>query len=377
MLLHNFTETWVNWAHRHHGITRNQAHGSPGNILDLYAAADIPESEGTGTDSNKSPPSDDFMLLKFASSAAHVYDKPFTSNETFTWLNEHFSGPLSQCKPVLDRVFLSGVNHVFFHGTTYSPQDIPFPGWLFYASTDFVPDNSWWPHLTGMNEYITRCQSILQSGKPDNELILYWPAYDIWSNPEATDFQLLINKLDWLQPTEFYKTAKLLQNAGYSFDFVSDKILSTSQVVNGNIITATMAQKRKALLIPACNYMPLNTLNNIIGLAKNGATIIFQQLPKDVPGLNKLMERQQALKSTLAALSFSDAGNGVKKASQGSGQILLSADVQKALEYKNITGEQLITSGLKFIRRQIPGGKYYYLVNHTDKAVDTDIPAQF
>ena len=25
--------------------TRNQAHGSPGNLLDIYAAADIPETE--------------------------------------------------------------------------------------------------------------------------------------------------------------------------------------------------------------------------------------------------------------------------------------------------------------------------------------------
>ena len=27
---------------------RNQAHGAPGNLLDLYAAADIPETESFG-----------------------------------------------------------------------------------------------------------------------------------------------------------------------------------------------------------------------------------------------------------------------------------------------------------------------------------------
>ena len=45
MLLHNFTEQWTEWAHRHGATTRNQAHGSPGNLIDLYATADIPETE--------------------------------------------------------------------------------------------------------------------------------------------------------------------------------------------------------------------------------------------------------------------------------------------------------------------------------------------
>ena len=36
---------WTKWSHEHGFITRYQAHGSPGNWLDLYAAADIPETE--------------------------------------------------------------------------------------------------------------------------------------------------------------------------------------------------------------------------------------------------------------------------------------------------------------------------------------------
>lgn len=48
MLYENFTRQWVAWAHRHGAIIRNQAHGSPANLLDLYAAVDIPEIEGFG-----------------------------------------------------------------------------------------------------------------------------------------------------------------------------------------------------------------------------------------------------------------------------------------------------------------------------------------
>ncbi|MGN6644270.1 MAG: glycosyl hydrolase, partial [Verrucomicrobiota bacterium] len=44
---------WVNWSHKQGFITRDQAHGSPGNLLDLYAAADVPETEMFHTDRNK------------------------------------------------------------------------------------------------------------------------------------------------------------------------------------------------------------------------------------------------------------------------------------------------------------------------------------
>ena len=386
MLLDNFTLTWTSWAHKHGSLSRNQSHGSPGNLLDLYGAVDIPECETFGSSKFNIPGlrrdsadvrgvDPDPIMLKFASSAAHVNGKPYTTSETFTWLTEHFKGSLSQCKPEVEQVFLDGVNHVLFHGTTYSPEDIKFPGWLFYASTNFVPDNSFWPHLSGLNNYITRCQSVLQAGKADNELIIYWPVYDNWNKAAGMDIPFSVNAVrSWLHPTQFYKISIDLQRQGYSFDFVSDKMISNSSVVNGQISTTANAQIRKVLIVPQCQFMPLATLDKIISLAKEGATVIFQKLPEDVPGLNDLGKRQQAVKNTLAAINFSDVGNGIKKAVEGKGLILLSDDVQKALAYKNIIGESLTNTGLKFIRREIPGGKYYYLVNHTPNVIDADIP---
>ncbi|MDE6653239.1 MAG: glycosyl hydrolase family 2, partial [Muribaculaceae bacterium] len=48
LLLENFTRQWVDWAHARGVKVRNQAHGSPANLIDLYAAVDIPEIEGFG-----------------------------------------------------------------------------------------------------------------------------------------------------------------------------------------------------------------------------------------------------------------------------------------------------------------------------------------
>lgn len=385
MVLHNFTQNWTDWAHKNHSLTRNQSHGSPGNLLDLYGTVDVPECETFGSsyfpipglrrDSadirNVDP---DPMMFKFATSAAHVNGKPFASSETFTWLAEHFKGSLSQCKPEVENIFLSGVNHVFFHGTAYSPQDVPFPGWLFYASVNFSPSNTFWPHIKGMNDYITRCQSVLQDGKADNDVLMYWPVYDVWNKASGMEMLLAIHGINaWLRPTQFYQQSKQLTQKGYTIDFISDTQLGATKVANRMLQTNTNASPYKVIIIPECKLMPIATLRNILQLANNGATVIFQKLPEDVPGLNDLEGRGKIFKQMLATLKFSAGKNSIGEFKTGKGSILLASDLQAALDFKQVKREQLTDSGLEFNRRSFNGGKYYYLVNHTAKAIDQQV----
>src|SRR5439155_1620906 len=144
MLLDHLLRPLTAWAHERGSRSRNQAHGSPGNLLDLYAASDIPETELFGplggTDS-------DPLISKFASSAAHVAGRGLTSAETGTWLGEHCTVTLDQLKKAVDQLFVSGVNHVIYHGTAYSPREAAWPGWLLYASTDLNPRDALWRDL--------------------------------------------------------------------------------------------------------------------------------------------------------------------------------------------------------------------------------------
>jgi len=390
MLADHLAANWTNWAHKYDRMTKYQAHGSPGNLLDLYAAADIPECEayfglsyfpipGLRHDTTDVVnPNSNPNIFKFASSAAHVYGKPFTSSETFVWQTDHFKTSLSQCKPQVERLFLGGINHVFYHGTTYSPDDIPFPGWQFYASTNFTPSNSLWPQLNGLNHYITLCQSVLQSGKPDNELLIYWPVYDCWANPKGTDMQLgMHDDNEWLTPTGFNKAVTELQNRGYSLDYVSDKMLLQSQVKDGGIQVVPTAPSHKILLVPSCHLMPPETLDKIIQLAENGAVVIFQAFPDDVPGLNDLAKKRYQFKKIISGLSFTNTGQGMQQVKKGKGKIFLSADIETALQAAGIKRESLVDKGLQFIRRTVNGGKYYYIVNHSAHTVDTWLPIQF
>jgi hypothetical protein len=360
LMLQNFSSVFTAWTNKRNTKSVNQAHGSPGNLLDLYGAFDIPECETFGSsyfavkglrrDSadirNVDP---DPIMLKFASSAAHEYNKPLISSETFTWLGEHFKTAWSQCKPELDQVFLSGVNHVFYHGTTYTPADVKFPGWLFYASVNFVPHNSIWKHLKGLNEYIARCQAVLQAGNSDyNTVKIYWPVYDVWHNANGLDMPLGVHSIEkWLHPTAFYKNVTQLQNNGYEVDFLSDEMLA-KRAANAPFYK----KSRQIIIVPECQRMPVSTLRNIVTLGVNTEYVIFQSLPQDVPGFNSLSKERAALRHLIDSLNFKQVAEGVNETSlKTGGKIILSNDIAKALEYlKWTSNEKMAALGLKFIK---------------------------
>ncbi|HEY0608213.1 MAG TPA: glycosyl hydrolase [Chitinophaga sp.] len=367
MLLENFTHNWVNWAHQMGSTTRNQAHGSPANLLDLYAAVDVPECESFGTthfnipglriDSNEIRHTESNpMMLRFAASAAHVTGKKYVSAESFTWLTEHFKTALSQCKPELDNLLLSGVNHVLFHGTPYSPKDVPWPGWLFYASVEFSPANTFWRYMPAFCSYITRAQSFLQDGQADNDVLLYWPVYDVWQSPmENQYYQFVIGKTsEWMKPFPFYDAATALVNKGYGVDFISDRQLQQTKVAKGEIHTT--GNHYKTIVVPTCKYIPLETMEQLVKLGKAGATVIFlERLPEDVPGLHQLKQRRQAL----------------EQLKQSAGDHILTANTaEEAMSLAKISREPMVDEGLRYVRRRHASGNYYFIANQ--QARDTD-----
>lgn len=379
LLMEEFTLPWATWSTQKKVLTRNQAHGSPGNIIDLYGAVDIPECETFGSsyfpipglrrDSadirNVDP---DPVMQKFATSAANILGKEYASSETFTWLAEHFKVSLSQCKPELEQVFLAGVNHVFYHGTTYSPEVGGWPGWLFYASVQFGPVNSFWPHVSGLNEYIARCQSVLQAGNADNDLLVYWPLYDVWDDAGRLDKQISIHNIDeWLHPTQFYQLSTQLMKEGYLVDFASDDIVSRLAVNDGHLNADPMGGTYKTIIVPKCKFMPLATLQKLQKLAEDGATVIFQELPKDVPGLHNLEARRAEFEGLLAVSEKGGTDGQYKD------HLIISSDMQETLGNLQIQGESLTADGLKFVRRIVDGDRYYYLVNHTPQKIDQQL----
>ncbi|HEX3010099.1 MAG TPA: glycosyl hydrolase, partial [Bacteroidales bacterium] len=379
LLRENFTLPWTKWAHELGSKTRNQAHGSPGNLIDIYASVDIPECEGFGLsdfnirglrkDSLTRHNDSDLSMLKYASSAAHISGKRYTSSETFTWLTEHFRTSFSQCKPDLDLMFVSGVNHVYFHGTTYSPEEAAWPGWKFYASVDMSPTNPLWRDARPFFTYISRVQSFLQMGKPDNDFLVYLPVYDMWYEQKGRLLMFDIHGMAKRAP-QFIDAVNKIDKAGYDMDYISDNFIRSCECINGKIVTAGGASY-KAIILPGVKMIPVDVFQKLLTLASEGATVIFLDgFPTEVPGFGALEKRRNEFRISLQALPKVDFDKALLSPF-GKGKIITGKDYTTVLEAAGTIPEYMkAEQHLRSIRRSNPDG-YHYFVSAL-KATDTD-----
>jgi len=348
---------WTRWNHADGRQARFQAHCAPGNILDLYALADVPETEFIDEKRN-------ILGSKLASSAGHVSGSRRISAETATWLDKHFTVSLGQLKEHVDELFLSGVNHVVFHGTAYAPDDAPWPGWLFYAATQLNPRNPIWTDLPALTEYVTRCQSVLQSGSPDNDVLLYWNVEDAWHAEDGFAERLNVLQEEWFESYSFGRVARWLWEQGYSFDFVSDQQLRDADVTDGRVAVA--GGEYETVIVPETDHAPAPTVEALRDLADAGATVGFETaVPDDMPGLGDLDDRRSRLAAARDDLRSDDEAR--------DGRVLID-DVPDLLPRTAARREALVDEGLQFVRRSFDGGTHYFVVNRAETAVEGWLP---
>ena len=282
LIIEDVFPRWTAWC-RARGIrTRNEAHGAPANLLDFYALADVPETEMFGKGDRN------ILISKFASSAAHVTGKPLVSSESCTWIDEHFNETLAEAKVFLDRLFLAGVNHVYFHGFCYSPVEAVWPGWCFYASLQMNPRNPIWHDVPTLAAYITRCQSVFQTWTPDEDVLVYWPIHDLWWDADGFEKQLTVHRRAWFEEQPIGRLCQTLYDQGYAFDYISDRMLqraaagaTSATLPHGEPPSgrrsqqaATLPSRYCVLVVPPCRHMPDATAHAIAALEAKGLRVV-------------------------------------------------------------------------------------------------------
>jgi hypothetical protein len=362
----DYVNAWVRWSHEHGFKARNQAHGAPGNLLDLYGAADVPETESfgltqlpivglrgdaVGVSVDPDPP--EVTIGRFASSAAHVMGKPLVSSETLTWLRENFRESPAAAKPQLDRLFAAGINHIFYHGTVYSPADAEWPGWFFYASTQLTPSNPLWDDFGAMHAYVARVQSVLQAGKPDNDILLYWPFDDVVEHSSGLMEQYGVHENQWLTDSATGRLGAKLLRAGFAYDLISDAQLQRVKARGDEVIAP--GGRYRVIVVPAARRMSVETLERLVVLARQGARVFFEASPQDVPGLGRLEARRAKFAALLADPALREATLGEKL------EAVLATIARR---------EPAAPAGLSYIRRAQRAGHDYFFANLGTAAFD-------
>jgi hypothetical protein len=263
----------------------------------------------------------------------------------------------------MDELFVSGINHIFYHGITYSPPEKPFPGRLFYASTNFGPHSHFWNELPALNQYVANCQHILQNSSPDNDILVYFPIHDVWTKTDAQRLPRMFgvhHANDWLMDSPFGAMIKDLWFSGYTFDYISDLKLEELKVRKGKVLAGNTSYR--AILVPDCLTIPLHTLERLQELAGKGIPVIFEKdLPEDVPGLHQLEERRKELTELKASM-------------RKTGKARISSEIKKELSNSGIVAEALPEKGVSFIRKSSGDHTLYFVTNLSSSGCSAWIP---
>jgi hypothetical protein len=179
-----------------------------------------------------------------------------------------------------------------------------------------------------------------------------------------------------------------LWHKGFAFDEVTDALLSGAAVdpsgPSGGPLINLEGSLYRAIVVPPCRFLPVETLGKLLDLARQGATVVFAGgIPSDVPGLSDLEARRAKAASLLKGIRLESPGQGgspdwIRSAGLGNGTIWSAAqgrlpapgDLSTLLESAAIPRERLCDDGLSFIRRARAGGTDYFIVNTSGRPVE-------
>jgi len=279
------------WSRRHHTRLRIQCYGIPPATLSGNAYADLPEGEGSQWKVVRAS--------RWAASASHLYGRPVTSSETWTWLHSpSFRATPLDVKAEAHLHFLQGINQLIGHGWPYTAAGVEYPGWRFYAAGVFNEKNPWWIVMPELTRYLQRISFLLRQGQPVNEIALYLPNSDAWASFAPGRANMIEILRDRVGP---HVIAGALE-AGFNLDFFDDEALKQiGHVEKGTLVLGP--NRYKAVILPNVERIPFDTLARLEEFARGGGVLVAtRRLPAAAPGLTAAEAEHGRIREAVARL---------------------------------------------------------------------------
>jgi hypothetical protein len=241
------------WSRKNNVLLRIQNYGEPPATLSSSRHADLIDGEGWKYR--------ELTSSRWASSASHLFGRPVTTSETWTWLHSPaFRATPLDVKAEADQHFLSGINQLIGHGWPYSPPAAGTPGWPFYAAAVLSDKNPWWPVMPDLAAYLHRVSFVLRQGEPVVDVALYAPTEDAWAAfRPGTSMNLFRKIVELVGPN----VVPGILAAGHGFDLVDD-----------GSIKEVEARRYKAIVLPGVRFVPEATRRFLADFARAGGTVI-------------------------------------------------------------------------------------------------------
>ena len=325
------------WAREHHTRFRSQSYGTPAVTLSSNALVDLPEGEGSQWHAP-------FSYTRWATSASHIYGRPITSSETWTWLHSpSFRATPLDMKAEADTFFLQGVNQLVGHGWPYSPTLAGDPGWSFYAAAVFNDRNPWWMVMPDVTAYLSRVSYLLRQGKPQNDIAVFLPEEDAQARFRPGHVSVSDEMASLLGPD----LTPAILDAGYNFDFIDSAAIDKVGI------------HYPVLVMPATERLPLATYRRIQDFAQHGGLVIaVKSLPSRAPGFAE-GPRDSAVIEEISRRLSDPAEKNVKVVASG-------ADVGSAIRSFLLKPDVALnpaTPEVGFVHRKLSWADIYFVAN--------------
>jgi hypothetical protein len=273
------------WSRKNDVLLRIQNYGEPPATLSSSRHADLIDGEGWKYR--------ELTSSRWASSASHLFGRPVTTSETWTWLHSPaFRATPLDVKAEADQHFLSGINQLIGHGWPYSPPPAGTPGWPFYAAAVLSDKNPWWPVMPDLAAYLQRVSFVLRQGEPVVDVALYAPTEDAWSafRPGAS-MNLFRKIVELVGPG----VVPGILAAGHGFDLIDDGSIKEAE-----------ARRYKAVVLPGVRFVPEATRRFLADYARGGGAVIAVRRKPDGDWPSIELVSEADLSSRLAAAAAPD-----------------------------------------------------------------------
>lgn len=328
-------------------------HGTPIDALENFRESSFPQTEFWAMSDRHRVSDPERFFVKEASSAAHIYGKPFAAAEGFTSLGLPWSeSPGFNLKPTFDQALTEGLNRLYWHEFTSEPLAAGLPGIEYFAGTHLNPNTTWWQQAGPALLALNRAQFLMQQGRSVSDLLYF-------RGDQVPGFARL--KAD--------DPAHVLPD--YDYDVISeDALLGRIVSAHGNLETPEGLQYR-ALALPRDGDLSLASLRWIAKFVNDGGLLIG---PQPNRSLGLLSAQQQAEYLRIAERVWRGCRTGAT-ANYGAGRIYCTLDAHAALQAFEVAPdfEARGQGNFDFVHRQTADADIYFVRNTEDKPAEATL----
>jgi hypothetical protein len=324
---------------------RNQAYGAPLDSALIAGRTGIPEGESLAFSDL-----DSFRLL---AGGRDLGGRPVLSDEAGAFSQSAYAVTWEQLVTTVGRNYAAGVNQAVLHGFAYA--DAPGAGWpgfaafspLFGGAFSFAeawgPRQPTWEYARDVSGYLSRLQAVLRTGTPRTDVAVYHQEFN------ASD------------GAPFFKDTGL-QQAGYSYQFVSHGALTLERAYTRKGVLAPDGPAYRALVLNGQSTLPLETARTLLDHARNGLPIVVVgDAPAATPGYYKAASQDKEVTAVVDKLL----------AQRSVVRVAAESDVPAALRAADVlpSADPDTAGPLLSVRRTKGAATYYFLLNDGEETL--------